>query len=170
MSTLYLANELSGLLLSLLIYLSDPTLTIDSVAESMELISNWSLLRGTIFKCVIPHDKLYEIQRRCSTKRDIAHKLASYYIHCHPNSSWTHLAGCLYGRQEFAVVEKLQPFLPLRGNYIMRIDMIITIILGWCKALRVQVFSHSIDSTGEGLNFSSTIVKLPLRQVQLHWL
>ena len=98
--------------------ISDPTLTTDSVAEVMELVNKWdSLISGyDITKRVVPGSRLTEIQQRCSTKREIANECASYYVHCHPQPSWTHLASRLYERGEFAAVEKLKPFLPLRGK------------------------------------------------------
>ena len=102
--------------------ISDPTLTIDSVAEVMELVNNWGSLEYTmaLFSMgsngVIPRSRLTEFQQRCSTKRDIANECASYYIHYHPQPSWTHLATRLYRGGEFAAVEKLKPFLPLRGK------------------------------------------------------
>jgi hypothetical protein len=105
--------------------ISDPTLTTDSVAEVMELMTDWDSLRYDFYdslnshylnKTVVPANRLTEIQQRCSTKREIANECASYYVHCHPQPSWTHLARRLYRQGEFAAVEKLKPFLPLRGK------------------------------------------------------
>jgi hypothetical protein len=106
------------------VYLSDPTMTTDRVAESMKLIIDWKSLDSyfiTRTEILVPPSRLTEIQRRCSTKREIANECASYYVYCHPQPSWTHLARRLYSEGEFAAVEKLKPFLPLRGNYIMLI-------------------------------------------------
>ena len=113
--------ELTGLLCCFIIpdNLSDPTMTTDSVAESMVLIkiNDWKSLHShNTTKTVVPRSRLIEIQQRCSTKREIANECASYYVHCHPQSSWTHLASRLYRGGEFAAVEKLKPFLPLRGK------------------------------------------------------
>ena len=101
--------------------ISDPTLTTDSVAEVMELVNTWGSLeysRSYIADSngMIPLSRLTEIQQRCSTKREIANECASYYVHCHPQPSWTHLARLLYRQGEIAAVEKLKPFLPLRGK------------------------------------------------------
>ena len=88
----------------------------------MQLINDWSSLTHVrIFSLgdyarVIPSSRLKEIQSKCSTKRETANKCASYYVHCHPQSAWTHLASRLYTRGEFAAVEELKPFLPLRGK------------------------------------------------------
>ena len=94
--------------------ISDPTLTTVSVAEVMELLNKWQSLHAG----VVPASRLWEIQQRCSTKREVATECASYYVHCHPQPSWTHLTRKLYRAGEVAAVEKLKPFLPLRGKYI----------------------------------------------------
>ena len=100
-------------------------MTTESVAESMELVNNWKSLEPSKYRIgrngVIPDSRLTEIQQRCSTRREIANECASYYVHCHPQPSWTHLASQLYREGEFAAVEKLKSFLPLRGKYIMLI-------------------------------------------------
>ena len=49
--------------------------------------------------------------------KEVSTECASYYVHCNPESSWTHLASRLYYNGEIAAVEKLKPFLPLRGKY-----------------------------------------------------
>ena len=105
------------ILIAMLSFL-DPTLTIDSVAEVMELMNHWDSLdpRYSYVKTVVPHSRLTEIQRRHSTKRQIANECAVYYIHCYPRPSWTHLASQLFSEEEFAALEKLKPFLPLRGK------------------------------------------------------
>ena len=96
----------------------DPTLTTDSVAEVMEFMKDWDSLdsRYSYVKTVVPHSRLTEIQRRCSTKRQIANECAAYYIHCYPQPSWTHFACQLFSEEESAALEKLKPFLPLRGK------------------------------------------------------
>ena len=105
-------------ILMAMLSISDPTLTTDSVAEVMELVNYWDSLNPSyIPNIVVLVNRLREIQQRCSTKRDIAHECASYYIHCHPRPSWTHLTILLYRQGEFAAVEKLKPFLPLRGKW-----------------------------------------------------
>ena len=100
-----------------MLFISDPTLMIDSVAEVMELVNKWDSLDSIYYnKKVVPHSQLTEIQRRCSTEKEIANECASYYIHCYLWPSWTHLTRHLYRKGEFAAVEKLRPFLPLRGK------------------------------------------------------
>ena len=96
----------------------DPTLTTDCVAEVLELMNDWKSLHSSKYyaKKVVPANQLREIQQRCFTNREITNECASYYVHYHPQCSWTHLARSLYSRGEFAAVEKLKPFLPLRGK------------------------------------------------------
>ena len=104
-------------------YISDPTLTTERVAEVMELMNDWSSLDSRLFRndtdVLVPDSQHIQIQRRCSTRRETANECASYYIHCHHQPSWTHLASHLYHRRESAAVEKLKPFLPLRGISMM---------------------------------------------------
>ena len=98
--------------------ISDHTLITNSVAEVMELMKKLDSLDSSYYmKKIVPHSRLTEIRERCSTKREIASECASYYVHCHPQPSWTHLASQLYSEGEFAAVEKLKPLLPLRGKY-----------------------------------------------------
>ena len=88
----------------------------------MQLINNWSSL-GLIYvgDYAIPPSRLEVIQSKCSTKRETANELASYYVHCHPQPSWTHFARVLYHGGELTAVEKLKPFLPLRGKCKVRV-------------------------------------------------
>ena len=98
-------------------------MTTVNVAEAMELINDWSLLTHAVVIAgdeVIPDNRLKEIETKFSTQRVIANECASYYVHCCPRASWIHLANHLYYR-EFAAVEKLKPFLPLRGKCKVRV-------------------------------------------------
>ena len=89
-----------------------------NVAEAMQLINYWSSLTSmpVIGEYVISSSRLAVIQSKCSTKREIANEYASYYVHYHPQPSWTHLIRHLYSEGEFAAVEESKPFLPLRGK------------------------------------------------------
>ena len=103
---------------TLLSPISDATLTTGDAAEVMELINDWgSLQRGTFIEPgIIPSSRFRAIRDIYSTKSETANECASYYIHCHPLASWIHLVNHLYHWEETAAVEKLKPFLPLRGN------------------------------------------------------
>ena len=98
-------------------FISDPTLTTDNVVQVMELVNDWRSLSYGLIPVIIPSDRLRAIQEKFSTKSEISTECAFHYVHCHPESSWTHLARRLYFMGEFAAVEKLKPFLPLRGKY-----------------------------------------------------
>ena len=100
-------------------FISDPTLATVNVAEVMELLNDVGSLKWGLFteSHIVPPSQLREIQRKCSTKKEIANECASYYVHCRPQPSWTYLASLLYSEGKFAAVEKLKPFLPLRGKY-----------------------------------------------------
>ena len=99
--------------------ISDPTLTTDNVAQVMELVNEWRSLSYGVFRTevIIPSSQMSDIQQKSSTKSEISTECAFHYVHCHPEPSWTHLARHLYDRGEIAAVEKLKPFLPLRGKY-----------------------------------------------------
>ena len=89
----------------------------DNVTEVMELLNDWNSLANGSLPIIVPLNQLKGIQQKCSTKKEKANECASYYVHCHAQPSWTHLASHLYYKEEFAAVEKLKPFLPLRGKY-----------------------------------------------------
>ena len=95
--------------------ISDLTLTTANIAQVMTLVNDLDSLCG--WADLIPQCKLEAIQQNCSTKEEVATECASHYVHAHPEASWTHLASCLYEHGEFAAVEKLKPFLPLRGKH-----------------------------------------------------
>ena len=97
---------------------SDSTLTTDDVLQVIKLVNDWkSLSYGDISTLIIHSSQLEYIQDNFSTKKEISTECATHYVHGNPYSSWTHLAQGLYSRGEFAAVEKLKPFLPLRGKY-----------------------------------------------------
>ena len=99
-------------------FISDSTLTTDDVTQVMELVNDWNSLSSDLIPdVIIPSSRLIAIQKKYSTKSEISAECASYYVHCNPESSWTHLASCLYYNEEFAAGEKLKSFLPLRGKY-----------------------------------------------------
>ena len=98
-------------------FFSDPTLTTDNVTQVIELVNDWNSLSSGFIPVITPDSRLIAIQQKFSTMKEISTECASHYVHCHPESSWTHLAGYLHSRGEFAAVEKLKPFLPLRGKY-----------------------------------------------------
>ena len=113
--------DINSCIIRFVFSISDPTLTTDGVADVMESINDWSSLKfQTLYVSpleVVPANQLSEIQKRCSTKREIANECASYYVHYHPQPSWTHLASHLYQFEEFAAVQTSKPFLPLRDKY-----------------------------------------------------
>ena len=81
----------------------------------MTLVKDWDSLCDETD--LIPLRWLEAIEQKYSTKEEVATECASHYVHVHPEASWTHLAGYLYECGEFAAVEKLKPFLPLRGKH-----------------------------------------------------
>ena len=101
------------------VLISDSTLTTVNVTSVMELVKDWDSLIAVVIGTfiIIPGHRLGAIRGSCSTNREIASECASYYVHCRPQPSWTHLVRHLYKNGEFTAVEKCKPFLPLRGKY-----------------------------------------------------
>ena len=100
-----------------MLFISDPTLTADNVTKVMDLLNDWNSLKYGVIPIIVPASQMKEIQKKFSNKKEIANECASYYVHCHPQPSWTHLAHHLYSKEEFTAVKMLKQFLPLRGKY-----------------------------------------------------
>ena len=98
-------------------FISDPTLTTDNVTQVIQLVNDWDSLSTGVINIIIPYSRLRAIRKKYSTKSEISTECAFHYVNCHPESSWTRLAIRLYYKEEFAAMEKLKPFLPLRGKY-----------------------------------------------------
>ena len=101
------------------VLISDSTMTTANITSVMELVKDWDSLSNPYYSSedIIPDHRLDAIRSSCSTNREIASECASYYVHCHHQPSWTHLARRLYWEGELTAVEKCKPFLPLRGKY-----------------------------------------------------
>ena len=59
----------------------------------------------------IPRALLEEIQRRYSTDTEENHACADYYVNCHPQAEWEHLAVKLYLNREFALAKEAKSFM-----------------------------------------------------------
>ena len=118
----------------------------------MTLVNNWRSLHSlqlisyggdAASILIIPQRCLAAIQRKCSTKEEVATECASYYVRVHPKASWTHLASRLYLTGEIAAVEKLKPFLPLRGKHQVISYACVDLALQACT---VCVFCHGLHN------------------------
>jgi len=84
---------------------SDPTLTVENVAEVMGEVEKrelvWDLLD-------VPGSKLTEIQQQSSTEEEKTHAVSQYYVNRDPHPSWDRLALSLYvsGEERAAVMAK----------------------------------------------------------------
>ena len=138
-----------------MLFISDHTLTTDDVAQVMTLMNDLdSLWQRTD---LIPPHWLEAIQQKCSTK-EVAAECASHYVHVHPAASWTHLSSHLYRAEEFAAVEKLKPFLPLRGEH-----QVIS-YAGMNHALQactVFVFCHGLHNDDCELKIQEIMINIP---------
>ena len=91
----------------------DPTMTVDNVAEVLNMIEGdkWKLT------CAlgIPKPQLEEIQRRYFIDTEMIHASANYYVNYHPDASWKLLTGELYYKGEFSAAMKSKSYM-LTGN------------------------------------------------------
>ena len=128
-----------------MLFISDPTLTTDNVAQVIELLNDLDSLSSTILLSLflIPRSRLNIIKRKYSTKEKISNECASYYVHCSVHPSWMELAFCLYKCGEFSAVKQLKPFLPVRGKYQVISYAGMNHAL---KACAVYVFCHGLHN------------------------
>ena len=64
----------------------------------------------------IPVSLLEEIEEGYSTDNEKSHAHADYYVYIHPDGSWEHLTGTLYGEKELTAARESKSFL-LTGKY-----------------------------------------------------
>ena len=127
-----------------MLFISDPTLTTDNVAQVIELLNDFnSLSSWTSWMVRIPRYRFDAIQIKYSTKRELSTECASYYVHCSVHPSWTELASHLYTFGEFPAVKQLKPFLPVRGKYQVISYAGMNLAL---KACAVHVFCHGLHN------------------------
>ena len=65
---------------------------------------------------IVPYPQLEEIYQKYSTEEQRIHACADIYVNCCPLSSWTHLHGGLYLRNEMTAVKKANSFIPQTGE------------------------------------------------------
>ena len=141
------------------VLISDSTLTTVNVTSVMELVKNWDSLSAVVIGTVdiIPRDRLDAIRSSCSTNKKIASQCASYYVHCHPRTSWTHLTSRLYEKGQFKAVEKCKPFLPLRGKY-----KVVTYTLLVCIThLKLTPFMHVFSLGSHDVKLGASVTDTP---------
>ena len=66
---------------------------------------------------IVPAPQLEDIYQKYSTEEQRIHACADFYINCRPDSSWTHLCGGLYGRNEMTAARKAKTFIPQTGKH-----------------------------------------------------
>ena len=95
-------------------------MTSDNVAKVLAMLDKWDSLTTMLYDgrdTIIPSSFMKAIQSKCSTKGELVTDCASYYVNCHPQSSWSFMASHLYREGEFVAVVKLKPFLPVKGMH-----------------------------------------------------
>ena len=98
---------------------SDPTLTVENVAEVMGEVGDWErVVRGHFtLGLEIPGSKLQEIQQQSSSERDKSHAVGGYWVNTDPDPSWVKLATVLYKEGEERALVVVKQYLP-KGTYI----------------------------------------------------
>ena len=107
---------------------TDPTLTVEKVAEVMEKVKVdkkrqvWG--RVLTWKWKSPVDQLYNSH---STEKEKNLSCNDIYVNSHPEASWVHLTSRLYEEDEMTAVDQTRPFLPPKG--------------WWCREKTIIVMS-----------------------------
>ena len=100
----------------LLVSPSDPTLTVENVAEVMGEVGNWErVAQGDgleTFGLKIPYFKLQEIKQQSYTDRDRSRLVREYWVNTDPNASWWRLADVLYEEGEETALAMVKQYLP----------------------------------------------------------
>ena len=115
----------------------DPTLTVESVTDVMEKVTE--VKRRKVLGAVLGYEKdwwrqrgpdpllppppltdpeiLEEIYSSHSSEKEKTHACSDVYVNCRPESSWEHLTSLLYEKDELTAVDQARPFLPPRGKF-----------------------------------------------------
>ena len=87
---------------------SDPTLTVENVAEVMGEVGDWERVAPRL----IPYSKLQEIKQQTSSERKKSRAVGEYWVNTHPDPSWKKLAEVLYQEGEERAAAKTKQYLP----------------------------------------------------------
>ena len=141
---------LSVSVLCLLVSPSDPTLTVENVAEVMEMVVNWE---GVGVGLGIPYSKQEEIIQQSLIERVKSNALVQYWVNTDPDASWKKLARVLYWRGEERAAATVRQYMP-KGIYStllpdskMPLSLYVLILMGTygCPTLHIQAVAHSYD-------------------------
>ena len=107
-------------------YVSDPTLTVESLVGVMEKVASDEGRRREVWERVLEWDYMYvtpssyldEVYLKYSIVEEKTRALSDVYVNIRPDSSWQHLVETLYPESELAAVKEAIPFLQQnRGNH-----------------------------------------------------
>ena len=90
-------------------------MTVDNVTQILNKIppgDKWKRVMGRL----VPLPLAKEIKRRYSTDTEKNHAVADYYVNCHPQAEWEHIAVKLYYEKLFALARKSKSFMST-GKY-----------------------------------------------------
>ena len=100
-----------------IIYVSDPTLTVESLVGVMEKVTSDEGRRREVWERVLrwnlvtPSSYLDEVYLKHSTAEGKTHVLADVYVNIRPQSSWQNIFQFLYAEGELAAAKEAMPFL-----------------------------------------------------------
>ena len=95
--------------ISVCMFSSDPTLTVENVTKVMGEVENWWAIGTSLH---VLHFKLKEIKYQFSAMKDGSHALGEYWIKTDPDASWENLASQLYMNGEERAATLAKQFLP----------------------------------------------------------
>ena len=87
---------------------SDPTFTVENVAEVMGEVGHWE----RVARRLIPDSKLQEFKQQSSTEKEKSHAVGGYWLDTAPVPSWEELAQVLYEKGEERAVAMAKQYLP----------------------------------------------------------
>ena len=93
---------------------SDPTLTVENVAEVMGEVGDWERVAQGDFTLglYIPHSKLQEIKQQSSSEKEKSRAVGGYWVNTYPVPSWEKLALVLYEEGEERALAMAKRYLP----------------------------------------------------------
>ena len=98
-------------------YVSDPTLTVESLVRVMEKMTSDEGRRRKMWESVlwksyfIPSSYIDEVYSKYTMAEEKTHALADVYVNSRPDSSWQHLVQRLYDESEMAAAKEAKSFL-----------------------------------------------------------
>ena len=107
-TVLCLCHQIKPHPLVILLFLSDPTLTLHNVTTAIATVEKWDRLCGVLG---VPSSKGDQIRQSSSTLHDEKQAAVFWWLKSVPGPSWARLAHCLYRREESAALQQTLKYL-----------------------------------------------------------